>query len=165
VRRTGEAGFGLLEVAVAVAVLAVALCGLFASLGASVAARGASDDTEVARAALRSKLEEMRASDFSTFFSAWSGYTWPVAGLLASSRGAAAGSITLLTEAQASAFFRAAGGPGLVDLDGNGVFDEVKPAAAGWRAYAVRASILWGDKTCGADRTLDVTTIVYDRGT
>jgi prepilin-type N-terminal cleavage/methylation domain-containing protein len=161
----GRRGFTLIEVAVAVFILAVAMLGLVAAMAGAVQGGDITDDTEVARRAISSKIDEMRASDFTSFFTTYGGATFDVPGLRPPSTGQPAGQVTLLSESQARAYFSAAGGLGLIDLDWNGNFDETKAPAAGWKSYAVRLTVTWGEKGTGGDRSLSVTTIVYDPGT
>lgn len=162
-KRSAQAGMTLAEVTIASAILAVSVLGLVAAMSADFKQSGVSDDSQIAIQALRRKVEEMRAADFSTFFTDWSGHTFTVAGLRENAAGVPHGSVTFLTERQARNYWTASTVPGgLVDLDGDGVLDETEAPVAGLKAYAVRVALTFGDKVENRDRTLDVTTVFFD---
>ena len=169
-RRTSESGMTILEVTIAAAVLAIALFGLIAAMSVLYMNSGVSDDSQIAVQALRRKVEDMRATpDFTLFFQTWGGHTFNVPGLKTPSTGGPMGTVTFLTERQARDYFTVGAAPALVDLDGDGVFDETSPAVAGWKNYAVKVTLTWHDKIdsrsdANQDRTMDVVTVMFDPG-
>jgi prepilin-type N-terminal cleavage/methylation domain-containing protein len=163
--RAAEAGFTLLEVTVALAIITVAMLGLASTMAATLTTGETSTDTRIALGAVRGQIEDMRATDFSVLHSSWTGRVFGVAELRAPEGGGPHGSVTFLTEAEASDYLRAAGGPGLVDLDADGIAGESEAPAPGWSAYAVRFTVQWLDRTrADGARSIEVTTILLDTG-
>lgn len=164
-----ERGFSLLELMVAISLLAIGLMGLVASMASSITYSGISGETRIAMRAIANQIETMQAqmvplaaANVSAFVSQTS---FAVSGLPPKANGSAAsGTISFLTEAQANAYWGSSVG---VDLDMNGTSNETKvpSTTTPWQAYAVKLTVTWGDRTAaGANRSIDVYTIIFDRG-
>ena len=157
-------GFTLIELVVASGIITIGFLGLAASLAASIRGAGTTDDTRIALAAIHDVLEDMRAADPATLFATYAGRRFAVAGLRESSAGGPQGAVAFLTEADAAAALGCAAGSG-IDLDWNGIANEAAPPAATWSAFAVRVSVLWGDRTLAqGDRAVAAVTIIFGRG-
>lgn len=156
--RVAERGFTIVEAVVAVAVLAIGLLGVVAALATTIRASGISTDTHLAATAIRNKVNDIQAGT-GNFYTTWNNHTFTVAGLRSPPSGAQ-GQVTLLTEAEAQTFFGSS-----VYLDGDATPNETTAPAAGWKLYAVRVRVNWGDRTQNVTRTMDVTTVVVNGGT
>jgi type II secretory pathway pseudopilin PulG len=163
--RWGEAGFTLVEVTVSLGIIVVAMLGMVAALGNTLAGSGTSADTRAALESIRATIEDMRVASMTTFYTDWNGRTFAAPALRPPAAGGPQGRVTLLSEAEAAAYWGNSGlAGGTVDLDWDGIADEAAAPAPGWKAYAVRVSVTFEERARRADRTVDVVTIIYDRG-
>lgn len=77
----GEAAFTLVEVMIAVTVIAVALAGLYSALFSSIRIDNSSQHDEMAMTAARGKMEEIRATAFSVISANYDNQPFDVEGL------------------------------------------------------------------------------------
>jgi Tfp pilus assembly protein PilV len=164
-RRAG--GFTILEVMMAIGVIAFGLLALLATFPNAMALFRSSRETQIAWSAARSKLDEMRALPFPDpahpdaasllDYSSPARATFTVQGLTSG-----AGKISFLSERQASTAF---GGVNL-DLDVNRRNNENVTATASWIAFPVQVEVSWqsGEDVAGraTQRGITLTTLIYN---
>jgi len=174
--RHPETGFSLIEVLVAIAIVVIAVLGLLAAMPLVLTLSRTSRETQIATSAIRSKLDEMRATRFPdpanplaahilSVYTDPPNATFTVPGLDPPSPAALHGRITFLTEAQARAF-AARDGPDPdadpdihFDLDLDGLDDETEAPSPFFTCFPVRVEVQWSSDN--QPRSVSVTTILY----
>lgn len=178
-RRT-RAGFSLLEVTAAIAVLTISLCGITGSIVASDRLTQVNQESALAESAVRQAVESLRGAPFATVFAQFNGTNaddpggvvspgadFDVPGLSATPDDADGlpGRIEFPVAAGGAADELREDGndPALglpADLDGDGVIDATDHSAD-YRILPVRVQVAWTGST--GRRTLTVETVLCAR--
>jgi type II secretory pathway pseudopilin PulG len=161
----GHAGFSVLEVLVAAAIITVGVLGLLAAFPNALQTMRNSRETEIAMAAARSELDMIRAMPFPdpqhtgnpNILNTYNNVSFTAVGLAPPPGGGPMGLVTFLTEAQASAAF---GGINCnFDLDSN--TNSTAAPNYNFVVYPVKVEVRWG---VGATevRGITVTSIIMN---
>ncbi|RME71543.1 MAG: type II secretion system protein [Planctomycetota bacterium] len=136
-----QRGFTLVEVMVALVVLAISALAMQLALGVTTRLNGQNARLSLARTAVADKIEELAALEpveIVATYGSPGGVGFNVPTFTPPPQTQQVGLIEVLTEAQASAEL---GTP--LDLDGDGIYSETEPPHAGFTAAFVRVSVQW----------------------
>lgn len=169
-RPSSAAGFTLVEVAIALSVIAIGLLGLLSVITNGLDLSTTSSETQRALSAARKKVESLKTYDFDTLYEDCSadnsgdvsqpGRYFDCAdedgggALELQSGDSHHGEVEFLSEAESIAEFGAAG-----DFNKDGNYDDAP--AAGWTQYPVVVTVRWQNRF--GDRQVRVATVLFDQ--